>query len=188
MGGEWKCQRQFDPAHLPPLLRDRSHKDQVTALTQPGILHTHPRRHIPHRPKGAEEGQGTPSPAGNLWPKEGLRCPLPTRESSGTVLLRQRSTPASLKGLPLGSLTAVTPTRKTGRRDPPVDSLSTPAEVEQPQPLRVAAWLGTVEPLLRPALGRLGHAQPSNGASDVGLQPRPWRPAPPPRPRDAPSA
>lgn len=144
----------------------------------------------PH-PTPAQRGRGRsrdPSPAGNLWPKEGLRCPLPTRESSGTVILRQRSTPASLKGLPLGSLTAVTPTRKKGRRDPPVDSLSTPAEVEQPQPLRVAAWLGTVEPLLRPALGRLGHAQPSNGASDVGLQPRPWRPAPPPRPRDAPSA
>lgn len=143
----------------------------------------------PTRPKGAEESQGTRRRLGPSGLKEGRRCPglLYQRENSETVLLGS-STPLGLKGLLLGSLTAVTTTRKKGRRDLPADSLSTLTEVKQPQPLLVAAWLGTAEPLLRPALGLLGHAQPSNVASGLGLRPHPWPAAPPPQPLEAASA
>lgn len=96
------------------------------------------------------------------------RIALPTKESSGTALLRQRTPHSSLgsKGFPLGSLTAVTTTREKGY----LDLLSRRAGVQQPQPCGVLTGPGTAEPLLRPALG---HAQTPNVGLGPGLQPLP---------------
>lgn len=71
----------------------------------------------PTRPKGAEEGQRTGRPLGTPGLRRGSgvqgRCTL--EEKVQELCSLGSSAPLGLKGLPLGSLTVLTTTRKKGK-------------------------------------------------------------------------
>lgn len=154
----------------------------MTTLTQPGILHSHRWRYTPHGPKGQRKVKERWEALARAGVQVSRVASL-TRESSGTALLRKLTNLTGTQKPPIRFTYLTDRHTEEGEKGPPADPLSTLAGVGQPQPCGLQP--GTVKPLLRHALRLLGHAQPSNAASGLGLQPHPWRSAPPPQPLEA---
>lgn len=183
MEGEWKCQRQSDPAHLPPLLRGQDPQGSSDCTKTAWNTSHPPVAPHPTRSKGAEEGQGARLPLGSSGQRRGFRCPgsLYQLEKVQELCSLGSSPPVTGTQRPPTGLTYLSDRHKEGKKGPPADPLSTLAGVDQPQPcgLLLAGHRGA-PPAPRPP------ATWPRPAVQCGF--RPGTPAPPLAPSPSPTA
>lgn len=162
MEGAWKCQRQFDPAHLPPLLRGQDPQGSSDCTKTAWNTSHPPVAPHPTRSKGAEEGQGARRPLGSPGQRRGFRCPgsLYQLEKVQELYSLGSSPPLTGTQRPPTGLTHLSDRHKEGKKGPPADPFSTLAGVDQPQPCGLLPGWAPWSPSCVPPSGYL--ATPSH--------------------------